>query len=62
MPSTHRFVSEWNPERFLSWAMSIGEPTRHIVEKILDNKSHPEQAYKACLGVLGFAKKVGKTG
>lgn len=59
MPSTHRFVSEWNPERFLSWAKSIGEPTRHIVEKILDNKSHPEQAYKACLGVLGFAKKVG---
>lgn len=60
MPSTHRFVSEWNPERFLSWAKDIGEPTRQIVEKILENKSHPEQAYKACLGVLGFVKKVGK--
>lgn len=59
MPSTHRFVSEWNPERFLSWAASIGEPTRHIIECILENKSHPEQAYKACVGVLGFAKKVG---
>lgn len=59
MPSAHRFVSEWNPERFLSWAKDIGEPTRFIVEKILSNKSHPEQAYKSCLGVLSFAKKVG---
>lgn len=60
MPSTHRFVSEWNPEKFISWANDIGEPTRNIIEKILETKSHPEQSYKACLGVLSFAKKVGK--
>jgi transposase len=60
MPSTHRFVSEWNPERFISWAKDIGEPTKIIIEKILETKSHPEQSYKACLGVLSFAKKVGK--
>jgi len=60
MPSTHRFVSEWNAERFLSWASEIGEPARQLVERILESKPHPEQAYKACLGVLGFAKKVGK--
>ena len=59
MPSAHRFVSEWNPERFLSWAKDIGEPTRFIVEKILSNKSHPEQAYKSCQGILSFAKRVG---
>jgi transposase len=60
MPSAHQFVSEWNPERFISWANDIGESTRIIIEKILETKAHPEQSYKACLGVLSFAKKVGK--
>jgi transposase len=60
LPSTHRFVSEWNPERFIRWASEIGEPTRLIIEGILQTKSHPEQSYKACLGVLGFVRKVGK--
>ena len=26
----------------------------------MDSKSHPEQAYKACQGVLGFERKVGR--
>jgi transposase len=59
MPSANRFVSEWNPERFLSWAGDVGEPTRKLIEKIMETKSHPEQAYKACVGVLSFAKKIG---
>ena len=25
----------------------------------MDRKQHPEQAYKSCIGILGFAKKVG---
>jgi len=59
MASTHRFVSEWTPERFTSWAASIHEDVRLYVLKVLARKQHPEQAYKSCLGILGFAKKVG---
>lgn len=59
MASTHRFVSEWTPERFTSWAASIHEDVRLYVLKVLDRKQHPEQAYKSCVGILGFAKKVG---
>lgn len=59
MPSSHNFVSDWNPEKFLSWADGIGTPTRSVIEKILASKSHPEQAYKSCVGILGFARKVG---
>ena len=29
------------------------------IQKVLDRKQHPEQAYKSCLGILGFAKKAG---
>jgi transposase/DNA-binding CsgD family transcriptional regulator len=59
MPSAHNFVSDWNPEMFLNWAEKIGADTRAVVEKILQSKQHPEQAYKACVGILGFARKVG---
>lgn len=59
MASTHRFVSEWTPERFTSWAAGIHEDVRLYVLKVLDRKQHPEQAFKSCMGILGFAKKVG---
>jgi transposase len=59
LASTHRFVSEWTPERFTSWAESIHEDVKLYILKVLDRKQHPEQAYKSCMGILGFAKKVG---
>jgi transposase len=59
MASAHRFVSDWNPEKFLSWADSIHEDVRLYILKILDRKQHPEQAYKSCVGILSYAKKVG---
>lgn len=60
LPSTHNFVSEWSPEKFLGWAEDVGAEARVVVEKILQSRPHPEQAYKACVGILSFARKVGK--
>lgn len=59
MPSHHRFVSEWCPEKFIGWAHSIGEETEKVINKILESKTHPEQAYKSCIGILSYGKKVG---
>lgn len=60
MASTHRFVSDWNAEKFLSQAADIDKDVRLFIEKILDRKQHPEQAYKSCMGVLNFERRVGK--
>jgi transposase len=60
LASTHRFVSDWTPERFISWAQDIHEDVKLYILKVLERKQHPEQAYKSCVGILGFAKKVGK--
>jgi transposase len=60
MPSTHQFVSDWNPEKFIRWAGDIGPHTRFLIEQILEKKPHPEQGYKTCLGILTLARKVGK--
>jgi len=59
LASAHKFVSDWTPPKFISWAESIGEETKLLICNILNKKQHPEQAYKSCVGVLSLAKKVG---
>ena len=59
LASTHRFVSDWTPERFLQWADDIHEDVKLYILKILARKQHPEQAYKSCMGILSFGKKIG---
>lgn len=60
MPAQHQFVSEWNPERMLSWGAGIGESVKVMIEGVLGSREFPEQAYKVCLGILSLAKKYGK--
>lgn len=60
MPSAHRFVSDWNPGYFLDWAKGIHPEVRHYLQVILDSYPYPEQAYKSCLGILGYDKKAGR--
>lgn len=59
LASSHRFVSEWNPERFTDWAADIHEDVKLYILRVLDRKQHPEQAYKSCMGILSLARKVG---
>jgi hypothetical protein len=52
-------MTDWTPQRFINWAASIDEGVKEFIVNVLENKQHPEQAYKSCMGVLSFAKKVG---
>jgi transposase len=52
MPSHHRFLAEWSPDRFASWARSFGPNTEALILALLANRRHPEQAFRTCLGVL----------
>lgn len=61
MSSYHRFVSDWNPKKFMDWSANIGEHCNEYITKILDKRQHPEQSYKSCIGILQLAKKVGNT-
>lgn len=61
MPSTHRFVSDWHPEKFIRWAARISPTVEAYISKVLSSKAHPEQGYKSCIGILSLEKKVGKT-
>lgn len=59
LASTHKFITQWNPDFFRNWARGIDTDVERIIIEILEKKKHPEQAYRSCLGVLGLAKKVG---
>jgi transposase len=56
-PPAHKKYLEWTPERFLRWAHKIGPATAQLIETRLNAKDHPEQSYRACLGILGLAKR-----
>jgi transposase len=60
MPEKHQKHMSWTPGRFLNWAKDIGPYTSQITEYLLNSKSHPEQSYRACLGLLNLAKRYGK--
>ncbi len=45
LPSTHRFVAEWNVECFEQWAAKVGPQTKAFISGILQSKKHPEQGY-----------------
>ena len=59
MPRGHEVMSNWTPERLISWAADIGEHTERLVAAVLEDREVPEQAFKSCLGILSLAKKFG---
>lgn len=60
LPSSHQFVTEWNPMKFIEWASRIHPDVESYIKKVLDNKSYPEQTYRSCAGILSFERKAGK--
>jgi hypothetical protein len=36
----------------VSWAASIGPETAKLASAILEERRHPEQGYRSCLGIL----------
>jgi transposase len=59
MPASHRRHSEWSPERLKIWAGKIGPNTATLIEVILRDRSHPEQGFRSCLGIMRLAKPHG---
>src|SRR3954466_7084753 len=59
MPSAHRRYAEWTPARLMREAEKIGPATLALFEAIMRAKPHPEQGFRACLGILRLAKGYG---
>jgi transposase len=59
MPSSHRRYAGWTIERIREDARKIGPATAAFCEHILEARPHPEQGYRACLGIVRLAGPFG---
>jgi len=59
MPKSHREYAEWTPERLVRWADKTGPQTVTVVEAILRSRPHPQQGFRACLGLMRLGKEYG---
>ena len=60
MPERHRQLTQWSPERFRRWAAQSGPNTQVFIERVIKARRHPEQSYRACLGLLRLGKTYGE--
>lgn len=56
-PHSHQQHLDWSPQRMIRWASQSGPSTAAVVEEILRTKPHPEQGYRACLGIIRIGKR-----
>ncbi len=59
MPPAHRWLSQWTPVRVVEWGRKHGEHIAKLFEEIMGRKVHPEQGFRACLGIMRLGNKVG---
>jgi transposase len=59
MPSSHRRYADWTVERIRREAASIGPATAALCELILERRPHPEQGFRACLGIVRLVRPFG---
>jgi len=59
MPKTHQDYAQWTPERLVRWAEKTGPQTVCAVETILRGRPHPQQGFRACLGLMRLGKEHG---
>lgn len=57
MPHNHKFVKGWSPAWFIAQAEKIGPALAELVGRVMDNRKHPEQGFRAAMGLLGLSKK-----
>lgn len=58
-PRSHREHAEWSPSRIIRWAETSGKSVGQLVKTIMEQRPHPEQGFRASLGVIRLGKKYG---
>jgi len=60
MPSSHRRFADWSIERIHRDAAAIGMSTEMLCKLILESRHHPEQGFRACMGIIRLVKSYGR--
>jgi transposase len=60
MPPAHLAHAEWTPERMKRWAKKIGQKTSEFIDRMIASRAFPQQAFRACLGLLRLGNRFGE--
>ena len=60
MPPAHQHYAEWTPQRLVRWAAHSSPAVAQVVETILTSRPHPQQGFRACLGIMRLGKSYGE--
>lgn len=52
MPPGHKAYAERDPQKLLQRGRLVGPAVEEFMRQILQSRPHPEQGYRACLGIL----------
>jgi transposase len=56
MPKSHQRYLQWTPSRIIHWAGKNGPNTERLITRILETRTHPEQGFRSCLGIMRLAR------
>ena len=59
MPASHRAHLQWTPAKLIGWGERIGAATAGVVRWQMEHRTHPEQGYRSCLGLMRLAREFG---
>lgn len=60
MPKAHQEQARYSIDAIKNWANKIGNNSTQFVERLIKTRAFPQQAYRACLGVLRLSNKYGE--
>jgi transposase len=59
MPAAHQAHAQWSPSKLIAWGNGIGPCTGGLIERILQDRPHPEMGYRAVLGLMRLSREHG---
>ncbi|WP_345907101.1 IS21 family transposase [Sphaerochaeta sp. UBA5849] len=57
LPAHATDYDKWSVPFFQNWASQVGPNTRIVIDAMIAQVPHPVQAFRRCVGVLGYAKR-----
>lgn len=59
LTSSQKFVHDWSHDYFVTEGNKISADVGQYMARLMETKTHAEQGFKSCLGILNLARKVG---
>ncbi|MBX3709534.1 MAG: IS21 family transposase [Gammaproteobacteria bacterium] len=60
MPKAHQEQAKYSLSHIESWAKKIGQQTVSFIEHMMASRAFPQQAYRACYGLLRLSQRYGE--